>query len=69
MNQAIQINGLENHLLHPMQCHLNGVNISEVPKFLADSPSETTYAIQVINTFNAAHTLIILFLKWCYKLF
>ena len=35
MNQAIQIDGLVNHLLCPMKYHLNGVHISEVPKFLA----------------------------------
>ena len=34
-NQAIPIDGLINHLLCPMQCSLNGIKISEVPKFLA----------------------------------
>ena len=48
MNQAIKISGLENHLLCPKQCCLNGVHISEVPKFLADSSSVTTYAIEFI---------------------
>ena len=33
INQAIHIDGLVNHLLCPMQCWLNGVHISEVPKF------------------------------------
>ena len=28
INQAICIEGLDNHLLCPMQCHLNGVHIS-----------------------------------------
>ena len=42
-----------------MQCHLNGVHISEVPKFLAESPSETTHAIELVNPFNVAHPLII----------
>ena len=46
INQAIQINGLENHLLCPMWCHLNGVHMSEVPKLLAVSPNVTTHAIQ-----------------------
>ena len=40
MNQAICIDGLVNHLLCPMQCYLNGVQINEVPKFLAETPSE-----------------------------
>ena len=47
--QAIQINGQENHLLCSMQCHLNGVYISEVPKFLAMSPSVTTHVIKLIE--------------------
>ena len=42
-----------------MQCPLNGVGISEVPKFLAESPSETTHAIELVNPFDAAHLLII----------
>ena len=47
INQAICINGIVNHLLYPMQCPLNGVNITEVPKFLADSPSVTTHALEL----------------------
>ena len=43
-----------------MQCHLNGVHVSEVPKFLAESPSETTHVIELVDPFNAAHPLIIL---------
>ena len=42
-----------------MQCHLNGVHISEVSKFLVDSPSKTTHAFQMIDPFNAAHSLVI----------
>ena len=42
-----------------MQSHLNGVHISEVPKFFAESPSETTHAIELGNPFNTAHPLII----------
>ena len=60
LNQAIGIDDLENHILYPMQCHLNGVHISEVPKFLAESPSVTTCAIESTDPFNAAHLLIIL---------
>ena len=42
-----------------MQNNLNGAKISKVHKFLADNPSETTYAIQVSDPLNAAHLLII----------
>ena len=59
MNQAILISGLENHLLYPMQHHLNGEHISEVSKFLVDSFGLTTPAIQKIDAFDAAHPLII----------
>ena len=43
-----------------MQCHLNGVHISEVHKFLSESACVTTYAIELIDSFDAAHPLIIL---------
>ena len=59
ISQAICIDGLDNHLLCPMQHFLNGVHINEVPKFLAESPSETTHTIALVDPFNAAHTLII----------
>ena len=58
--QAIQINGLGNHSISPMQCHLNGVYMNEVPKFLAESPSVTTHTIQLLDLFNATHPLMIL---------
>ena len=58
-NQAISIDELVNHLLCPIQCHLNGVQISEVPKFFAQNPNETTHAIEFVDPFNVAHPLII----------
>ena len=59
INQAICIDGLVNHLLCPMQCHLNGVQISEVSKFSAENQSETTQAIELAKPFHDAHPLII----------
>ena len=35
-------------------------HISEVPKFLASSPSKITYAIKLSDPFDAGHLLIIL---------
>ena len=55
IKQAICINGVENHLLCPMQFCLNGVHISEVSKLLADSPSVTTHAVELTDPFDAAH--------------
>ena len=60
INQALHFEGLANHLLCLMQYQLNGVDISEVPNLLAESPSETTDATEIVNPFNAAHMLIIL---------
>ena len=34
INQAICIEGLVNHLLCPMQCHLNGVQINDIHQVL-----------------------------------
>ena len=58
INQAICI--LERHSLCPMKFQLKGMHISEVPKFLTESPSVTTHAIQLPNPFDVAHPLIIL---------
>ena len=58
--KSIPINGLESHLLCPMQCCLNGVHISEVLKFLSVSSNVTTNAIELPNPFDAAHPLTIL---------
>ena len=67
INQSIHINGLVNHLLCAMHYCLNDVHINEVPKFLAESPSETTEspsetacAIELVNPFDATHSLIIM---------
>ena len=43
-NQGICISGLKNVLLCFMQCCVNPVQISEVPKFFVESSSETTHA-------------------------
>ena len=38
---------------------MNGVQISEVPKFLTETLSEITHAIKLVNPFDAIHPLII----------
>ena len=52
IKQAIHIDGLVNHLLFSMQCHLNGMQVSEVPKLLALNPSDTTHAIELVDHFE-----------------
>ena len=59
INKAIHIDGLVNYLLCPMQCHLNGVKISEVPKFLAKNESDTTHAIELVDPFDTTHSSMI----------
>ena len=59
INQSVWIGGLDNHQLCTMQCCLNGVHIGEVSKFLAESPSETTHVIELVNSFDEAHLLIV----------
>ena len=61
IKKAICIDALVNHLLCPMQCHLNGVQINEVPKFFAKNSRETSNAIEFVDPFDATHPLIILF--------
>ena len=59
INQAICIKSLENHMLCPMQCCVNGVHISEVHKFLVEHSSKTTNAIELTEVFYSAHLLTI----------
>ena len=60
INQAIEMKGLDHCPLCPMQCHVNGVLIDEVPTFLAPIPSETMHAIQIVNLFDVTHLTITL---------
>ena len=59
INQAICINGLENHVLCLMQCHLNDVHINDISKFLAEIPSLPPHSKWLTDPFNAAFVLII----------
>ena len=43
-----------------MKYHLNGVHVSEVHKFPAKSPTETTHAKKSTDPFDTTHLLIIL---------
>ena len=47
INQAIEMKGLDHHLLCQIQCHVNAVLIDEVPEILAPVPSETMHAIEI----------------------
>ena len=47
INQAIEIETMNNNLLNPMQMRMNGVKVNEQPKFLTHDPTETCHTIQV----------------------
>ena len=45
IHQAICIQGLDHHLLSPMQCHVADVEINDCPRFLIANPSEDSHRI------------------------
>ncbi len=59
INQAIYVPELDDCLLCPMQCRMNGVRISETPKFLVENPTALDHSIQIINPEDPAHPLTI----------
>ena len=59
-HQAINFPRLKNHLMCPMQSHLAGVRINELPKFLAEDPYEQTHAIIFDDPLNPNEPLITL---------
>jgi hypothetical protein len=63
IHQAIEIPGMSNNLLCPMQLRLNDVIVSEVPKFLTTNPTEETHTIQVQERDSLEMTMIRLSLK------
>ena len=51
--------GLNHNLLCLMQHCVNGVMIDEVPTFQTTIPSKTTCAIQIENSIDSTHPIII----------
>ena len=45
VNQALEVPGMDHHLLCPMQCRVNGVEINEKPRFMCDSPTPDSHCI------------------------
>jgi hypothetical protein len=52
INQAIHIPHLDHHLLCPMKCHVNGVTVNDLPKFLATDPTDQTHALTLTDPNN-----------------
>ena len=70
IKQAVQVPHLQNHLLCPIQMHLNDVIVSEVPMFLSRRPDDTSHTLQVIDPMDDGSILIIILsLKGIYKFF
>ncbi len=63
INQAILIPSMKNILLCPMQCHLNGVSINDVPKFLMKNPTMNDHLIIILSDTNDYSLLIPLMLQ------
>ena len=55
INQAIYIPEVDHCLLCPMQCRINGVEINEVPKFLAANPTTSTHSIRIADPTDSVH--------------
>ena len=49
INQAMIITHLEHHLICTIQSCMNGVNINEIPRFLASNPTNETHSIIVTD--------------------
>ena len=43
INQYIYLDNLEHHLMCPMQCRNNGININETPKYQSKATYESTH--------------------------
>ena len=46
-HQCIHVDHLDHHLMCPMQCRMNDVEINETPKFLVKHPTDSSHAIVV----------------------
>ena len=49
-HNCIHADHFDHHLLCPMQCRMNGVEINETPQFLLKKPTESSHAIIVEET-------------------
>ena len=63
INQEIQISSLVKHLLYPIQCYLNGLQISETTKFLADIPSVPIHGMQLLDPLMLPTCLLLFLLQ------
>ena len=58
-HQGIYLDTIENHLVCPLQCQVNGVVVNDTPKIFVDNPTDQTHAIVVRDLMDPENTTII----------
>ena len=58
-HQAIYLESMDNHLICPMQCRVNGVEINDTPKIFVKHPTERSHAIVVKDPVAPDNKLVI----------
>ena len=58
-HQAIHLATMENHLVCPMQCRVNGVVVNDTPKIFVENPTDQSHAIVVKDPIDSENTTII----------
>jgi len=56
-HQAIYCRQMDNHLICPMQCRMNGVVINDTPKMCVLNPDDSTHSIAVADPLDQDATL------------
>ncbi len=63
INEVILIPSMKNILLCIMQCHLNGVSVPDVPKFVLKNPMMNYHVVIIPSDSNYSPLLISLMLQ------
>jgi hypothetical protein len=58
-HKAIYLESMDNHLICPMQCRVNGVEINDTPKIFVKHPTERSHAIVVEDPVASDNKLVI----------
>ncbi len=59
INQAIHIPHLDHHLLCPMQCCVNDMTVSNLPKFLVANPTDQMHTLTINDPDNPLQPVIL----------
>ncbi len=63
INQANLIPSVKNILLCPMQRHLHGISVNDVPKFFLKSPTVSGHMVTILSDDDASPLLILFMLQ------